>query len=85
MTNERAIEILQDFLAWFNDGQPLHWSSTEIGLAIYFADFEIEDKFASTVLNSFRRWLEFGKPFYHSLDHFNDALSIAIETLKANQ
>lgn len=85
MTNERAIEILNDYLAWFNDGQPLHWSSAEIGLAIHFAELEIEDKFASTVLNSFRCWLEFGQPFYHSLQQLNDCLSIAIETLKANQ
>ena len=85
MTNKRAIEILTDYQAWLSDGQPLHWNASEIGLAIYFAELEINSILAATILQDYRNWLEFGQPFYHRLDNLIDALSIAIETLKSNQ
>ena len=84
MTNERAIEILTDYQAWLSDGQPLHWSASEIGLAIHFAELEINSILAAKVLKDYRNWLEFGQPFYHRLANLFDALSIAIETLNTN-
>jgi hypothetical protein len=85
MTNKRAIEILTDYQAWLSDGQPLHWSASEIALAIHFAGLEIDSVLAATILGDYHNWLEFGQPFYHTLDNLTDALNIAIETLKANQ
>lgn len=85
MTNERAIEILEDLSAWLCQGKSLYWSASEIGKAIVHAKVAIYPLFAAKVLHDYIDWLEFGKPFYHSLNHFNDALSIAIETLKVNQ
>jgi len=84
MTNERTIEILQDLSAWLNDSQPLHWSASEIGQAIYFTKLKSRDE-SDLILFDYRDWLEFGQPFYHSLQQLNDCLTIAIETLKSNQ
>lgn len=84
MTNERAIEILEDLSSFICNPKSLHWSASEIGKAIYFAQQKAEDEITSQVLSDYRDWLEFGQPFYHSLDHFNDAITTAIETLKNN-
>ena len=84
MTNKRAIEILTDYQAWLSDGQSLPWNASEIGLAIHFAELEINSILAAKVLKDYRNWLEFGQPFYHRVDNLIDALSIAIETLNTN-
>ena len=85
MTNERAIEILEDLSAWLSQGKSLYWSASEISKAIVHTKVEIYSLFAATVLHDYVDWLEFGKPFYHSLSNLIDALDFTIETLKANQ
>ncbi len=85
MTNERAIQILEDYLTWINENEPLHWSAFKIALAMHVANLKIEDDFVVAVLNKYREWLEFGQPFYHSIQQLKDCLSIAIKTLKNNQ
>ena len=85
MTNERAIEILTDLRAWFNDSQPLYWSTTEISQAIAYAKVEIYPLFEAKVLQDYIDWLEFGKPFYHKIKNLETCIIIAIEILKSNQ
>lgn len=89
MTNERAIEILEDLSAWLSNAQPLPWSAAEISSSLNLAIKLINNRPKSyynheliKLLNGYRNWLEFGQPFYHSLQQLKDCLSIAIETLK---
>jgi hypothetical protein len=84
MTNERAIEILEDLHDWLSNCKPLHWSASEIGKAIYFTKLKSRDE-SDLILFDYRDWLEFGQPFYHSLSSLISALYFAIETLKSNQ
>jgi len=84
MTNERAIEILQDLHDWLNDSQPLHWSPSEISQAIYLNRLKIRNEY-DFILFDYRDWLESGQPFYHSLSSLISALNFAIESLKSNQ
>ena len=85
MTNERAIEILEDLYGWLYDAEPLHYSAAEIAKAIQYFKSETELDETVQVLNDYRNWLEFGQPFYHSLDKFVGYLSMAIIELSFNQ
>lgn len=85
MKKERVVEVLTDLSAWINGDRSLYWSASEIGLAIHFAELEIDSILAAKVLHDYRDWLEFGQPLCYTLNNLSDALNIAIETLQSNK
>jgi hypothetical protein len=82
MTKERAIEILTNYHAWLSNNEGLYWSASEVNSAIRFAEPEFKDENAATIIREHRNWIEFGQPFFHTLEVLNESLIIAVENLK---